>query len=149
MSDSLKTQILDNLVTAIEGVTEANGYSRTVRAVSREAKDLVSAERDMVYVESQYQTKEKELLSDKVEVELHVGLVCVVEDRSSLSQAVDDLTRDIEKAIKVDGTRGGLAKDTRVLRVDDHVVEELEPTAGAIMEVEITFRHTFGNPDAA
>ena len=149
MADTIKTQILANLKAAIEGVTAANGYNRTVRAVEREAKDLVTAQRDLVYVTSQYETKARPLLNNKVEVVLHVGLACIVEDRANLAKAVDEIAADVEKAICTDGTRGNLAVDTVVTRVEDHVVADMEPTAGAIMEVEITFRHTSGNPYVA
>jgi hypothetical protein len=144
--DTIKTQILANLITAIEGVTEANGYNRTVRAVAREAKDLNTPERDLVFVSSQHETKGRPLLNNKVEVVLHIGIACVVEERNDLAKAVDNIAADVEKAICTDVSRGTLAIDTVVTRTEDHVVADLEPLGSSVMEVEITFRHAFGNP---
>ena len=145
MADTIKTQILANLITAIEGVTEANGYNRTVRAVARESKSLATAERDLVFVSSQREVKTF-LESSLVEVTLHVGIACVIEDRSDLAKAVDDIAADIEKAICVDTSRGTLAKDTQVVGTEDHTSADMEPMGSSVMEVEITFRHAFGNP---
>ena len=146
MADTIKTQILSNLITAIEGVTEANGYNRTVRKAAREAKDLNTPLRDLVFVSTQFETKDKPLLSDKVEVTLHITIACVVEDSSDLAKAVDNIAADVEKAICTDVSRGTLAIDTVVTRTEDHVVSDLEPMGSSVMEVEITFRHAFGNP---
>ena len=146
VADTIKTQILSNLITAIEGVTEANGYNRTVRKVAREAKDLNTPQRDLVFVSTQFETKGEPLLDNKVGVTLHLTVVCIVEDSSDLAKAVDNISADVEKAICTDVSRGTLAIDTVVTRTEDHVVSDLEPMGSSVMEVEITYRHTFGNP---
>ena len=99
MADTIKTQILANLKAAIEGVTEANGYNRTIRKASRRAKALITPQRDLVYIASQYQDKGRKLLNNKVEVVLHVDLVCIVEEMEDPVKAVDNIAADIEKAI--------------------------------------------------
>jgi hypothetical protein len=49
----------------------------------------------------------------------------------------------------VDITRGGYALDTRVVRTEEFIAEAQSPVGGALIDVEIKYRHADGNPYAA
>jgi hypothetical protein len=65
-----------------------------------------------------------------------------------MSTVLNSLLGDIEKAIMVDRTRGGYAKNT-VLRnnVQLNVVEG-QPSVGLTIEIEVTYTHRQDNPSA-
>lgn len=148
MADSIKSQILDNIVTTLQGVTAANGYNRTIRAVSRSAKSLMEAARDMVFVGAsrvEYPTS----LEPNSSALLTVMLDCVAEDMDNLPKAVDDLASDVVKALGVDVTRGTLAIDTNVISIEELIMEDLEPMGACLVEVQVKFRHEWGDPYTA
>lgn len=145
MADTRKTQIIDNLVDAIATVTAANGYNRTVRFCSSKIQPIDRVQRDIVFVTTIQERKENET-NNFTDVTLTVHVGCIVEDRTDLTKAVHDMAADVTKAISTDPTRGGLAIDTNVVTVTDEIASDLEPEGSCLLEVEIRYRHKWGDP---
>jgi len=145
VSDTVKTRIVSDLMSAIENVTKKNGYNRTVRKVSTTSVPVTDAQRDLVFITTGNETK-TDRTNAVTECSLTVMIGCVVEDFSDLMKAVHDISADVTKAILSDPTRGGLAVDTRVSRIEDQVSSDLEPLGSCIMEVQIRYRHAWGDP---
>jgi hypothetical protein len=148
VADTLKTQILDNLVTVIDAIVANGTYNRTVRAASRAAKTLTEAQRDVVFITNSPVTK-IQLVNSVTQCTLTAFVACVVEDATDLDKAVDDMAADVEKAICTDITRSGSAIDTNVVSVENQVIEEMSPMGTCVLEVSILYRHQFGDPYTA
>lgn len=146
MTDSVKTQILDDIVSTVRGVSAGSTYSRNIRTASRSAKTLPESPIfDVVYVDRTTQRKTF-LMDNYTQVELSVWLVCIVEDGSDIGTAVDAIEADVERALSVDKTRGGIAITTKVLSTEEATTEGMEPLGATLIEVQVLYRHTEGNP---
>jgi len=148
VADTIKTQIVSDMVSAIENITVANGYNRNVRKVSSSALPVSDAQRDLVFLMTGRETKE-DRTNSVTECNLTVMVGCVVEDYSNLMKAVHDIAADVTKALLSDITRGGLAVDTRIVSIEDQLNEDLEPLGTCILEVLVKYRHLWGDPYTA
>lgn len=147
---TVKTRILDDLITTLLGVNGTGSYSRTIRQASRSVLMFSQQPRgDVAFIASTREAKDN-LLNSITTCQLTVMLALVVEERPEhISLAVDDLIGDAIKAILADETRGGLAISTNVISVEEQVTEELAPIGCALMEIEIVYRHSRTNPYTA
>lgn len=149
MADSVKTTIVESMLTAIAAIAVGGTYSRTVRTATRNARTLPESPlTDAVWVERTSEVKTP-LNCSVTHVTLTVTLGALVHEHGDLGQAVDALGADIETALAVDITRGGVALDTRVVRAEEVVFESQEPLAGVVLDVEVTYRHRDGDPYTA
>lgn len=148
MADARKTQILDALLASLATVTTTNGYSRTVKSVHRSATGIPAmANMDAVCILSA-DVRKDHLVSCTVAT-MTVTLLAMVEERRELEAAIDAIEADIEKALGVDPSLGGLAIDTKVMAAREAVSEELEGLGGTVLEIEIKYRHRVGDPYTA
>lgn len=149
MADSVKTSIVDSMVAAIGAIAQGATYSRTVRACSRNVRTIAElALYDAVWVERTSEIKES-LACSITSCTLTVTLGAIVEQYGRLGESVDALVADITVALAADITRGGKALDTRVVRVEEYVLESQEPLAGVLVDVEVLYRHRDGDPYTA
>ena len=149
MADTRKTQIINNVIDTVAAIVHGATYERTVRIARRNASMLPEVPTtDAVWCERTEQRKTP-LASGVAQVTLTLTLGCLVVDSRDLGKAVDDIEADIERALAVDITRGGHAYDTRVVRTEEFVSEAQSPVGGALVDVEIEYRHTDGNPYSA
>jgi hypothetical protein len=149
VADSARTSIIANIVSTIAAITHGATYSRTVRTCSRNVRNIAEIPLyDAVWVERTNEVKSS-LAYNVTTCTLTVTLGAVVQDYKHLGEAVDAIAADIDKALAVDITRGGKALDTRVVRVEEYVLETQEPLAGVLLDVEVTYRHRDGDPYTA
>ena len=145
MADSVRTLILDNIVTTIAAIAKGASYSRTVRTCKRNVQTMPDVPQwDAVWIER---------TNDAVEPRCGV-MVCtmtvllagMVHAFGAVGEAVDALRADIEKALSVDVTRSGNAIDTRVVSSEEAVYETEEPLGGLTVKLEVTYRYRAGDP---
>jgi hypothetical protein len=149
VADTRKTTIINSCLTAIGAIVRGSTYERTVSLARRNASALPEIPTaDAVWVETTTQAKST-LTSGVAAVTLTVTFGCLVVDSLDLGKAVDDIEADVERALAVDITRGGYALDTRVVRTEEFIAEAQSPVGGALIDVEIKYRHADGNPYAA
>lgn len=145
MANPVKTSILQNLVTTLQGINTAAGYERTIKTVTRSAAGIPAmAAMDAACILS-CDIRKEHLCSCTV-CTMTVLVMVMAEERYDLPTAIDDLEAAVEKALAVDITRGGFALDTKVVGAREAVSEELEGLGGSVIEIEIKFRHTVGDP---
>ena len=145
MADTIATQILDDVVSTLKGVTVSGGYNRTIRTALRTATPLPEMPRfDCVFVSAESETKEE--LVPRTQCMLTVVLEAYAEDSNDTVAAAHDLGADIHKALYVDPTRSTLAIDTSVIRAEYFGIQGNETISGCTVEVQILYRHDYGDP---
>lgn len=82
---------------------------------------------------------------------LNVGVVLVVQqdedtDSRSASEAMNSLIADVQKAMQVDYSRGGLAVNTEETSVSAVQIEEGMPVLSSTVAYRITYRHRRTDP---
>ena len=145
MADTIVTQILDDIVSTLKGVTVSGGYNRNIRTALRTATSFTEMPRlDCVFVSADSETKEE--LSGRSQCLLTVTLTAFAEDSNDTVAAAHDLGADIHKALYVDPTRSNLAIDTSVISVSYFGIEGNETVSGCTVELQILYRHDYGDP---
>lgn len=156
MPDSVRERILKNVQSTLETVTVENGYGHTLRSVQRfqqqgqELKDVPM----VVLIEG----------GDDVELEgplagaysltsrnMTISAVLIQrqdleEDARSASEVMNSLLADVQKAMQVDSTRGGLALDTEEAGIGEMDVEEGQPELVQTVGFRIRYRHRRTDP---
>lgn len=158
MPEPVEYQAIVNLQQALQGIAVASGYHFTVAgsAVKLDPNENIEAlvapngPRPFILLEI-----EPEAWQYLPALELRLTQAVRVHWISD-STPTDDTSRlktylrgcaDVERAIAVDVTRGGLAVDTRIVRrVPERAVDGAQ--VWAMVELEILLHRTYGAPDA-
>jgi len=149
MSDSVREDVIQNLVTTLQGVTKTAGYNITINRVERiKMVGLDIREFPTVLVIPADEVKEQSP-SDKYTCRLAVTLECWIQEYGDVSAQVNILLADIEKALMVDHTRGGVAVDTKLLGNSAFYNEVNKPYGGVEIRIEVHYRHKFSDPYTA
>ncbi len=152
MLNTVQQLIIDDLVTTLQGVTAANGYEFTVKAVEEfEVEGVGSALRPLIVVWSGAMDLENEA-GGRSHWRFRVELDCYLvhnpnEDSDASSKVLTRFTGDVVKAVMADRTRGGNALDCKVVGVDPIPMlqnEGLDINVG--ITLEIRYRHVATNP---
>jgi hypothetical protein len=70
-------------------------------------------------------------------------------DPQATDTLLNSLLGDIEKALMLDYTRGGVAKDTNIKSNVLFETLEGQPQAGIIIELEIIYQHKQNDPEVS
>jgi hypothetical protein len=145
---AIREQILVNIKTTLEGISIANGYSNNISSVQRwrqkgndfEATPFIILKTD---------TEQKFPYSDEL---YECDLRCFIEigtiDQSDASEtAMCSLLSDVEKALMIDITRGGLASDTVIIGNMPFPTSENQDYCGIIVNIQIKYQHYQTDPD--
>jgi len=77
---------------------------------------------------------------------LHMQLVCWNHKTNNASEESIKVLANVEKALKVDITRGGNAYDTNITGNEMILAEELLPNGGVIINFDVLYRHNLADP---
>ena len=148
MSDpvSIRELILRNVVTVLEAISTANGYQVNVQEVFRVMvvnSNVTEYPAIVVVPESETKT-ETPLLC--YQTKMIINLECYVDELENVSEEVNILLADVEKALMVDHTRGGNAIDTTLIGADFIYGEDTKPYGVAIAMIEIVYRTRTTDP---
>lgn len=154
MPDTIRERIMKNIKTALEGITVANGYDNTVKIVER-VKQGGQTTKDVPYlqitngVESPHESQENPTLRKKLPVYVIIGTRQDEEtDPKWADEVVNSLLGDVQRAMQVDPTRGGLAIDTIEGSNGPMPVEEGMTALETFQEYTIDYRHSRTDPTA-
>lgn len=149
--DSIRELIMKNLVSTLEGVTEANGYSNTIQDVRRfdlVRKDFSALPAIEITAIAESESDSPTTLVSKeltVLIDVHVN-----HDKDTHNMSTDEylntFVADITKILRIDETRGGNAIDTRVIHNSVFARVDGMPGIGITFEIEIPYRHRRDNP---
>ena len=151
MSTSVKESILANIKTALQAISIANGYNNDiaggVQRYKQTGNDL--AVLPTIIIIQGPEKKDPKAGYDRTNVHLSVFILVWARDAeggADTDTVVNSLVLDIEKALMADESRGGNAVDTNVTDVEPLDSDEGQPFCGAILEVDIHFRHLVTDP---
>lgn len=155
MADTIRSRIVAHLVETLQGVTVAQGYRTDLGAQVE-----VVLERDSRFGDGRYGAvvqPESGTRRDAQEIATEV-LQLTIAAWGSLSsdpatrqlpngwEVIDALCSDVEQALVVDTSRGGLAHDTRLVSWQWQPADNDEFTVWVSWQVQVDYDHRFEDP---
>ena len=139
-----RTNILDNLITVIQGIDQRDGYNfnigqDSVSKILKSAQAVTSSDLPMLFISDGPETMIYEMGS-RVGNHFNVIIRGIVEDENNPSGELNKLIADVSKAILVDPKRGTdsngnpNAGNTKILRIS---TDQGLASPRAIFEMEI------------
>lgn len=159
MSEPLIYQVILNIQTALRGISQSTGYNYTVRSSSvivdpanvivaplTETPIFVIGHRVEPVGERSFTTSRPNAVKERwrVTMEIVVDVENDLEDGSKKAAARFRLVQDIERALTVDPTRGGIALYTYVMQ--DTAYPDIESQTRLYLEVpvDILMQRSYG-----
>ncbi len=154
--DPIAFRIMQNLQSALKNISVAGGYHHDIAAQAvkldpnHDVESLIGDEplRPFIILEYGSQSFEYQPASQiitKIPLSIHAIDDSDPADDDSWMRTYLALCADVEQAIAVDTTRGGLATDTRILNLAVHRIEGREVWAEIACEIRVY--RTFGEPN--
>ena len=152
MAQTIRDKVLSNLKTVLETITTANGYSNSLKKVSRwDQRSNPLSDTPCLTIALANESKEPEpnpLYTCRLTVLLEVWVCQKKSDPLSTDELLCSLLGDVEKCVMQDITRGGFAKDTDIKGSQPFEGVEGQPYAGIVVELEIEYEHNQLDPAA-
>lgn len=157
MADSVREAIMKQIQSTLQAITIGNGYANTVNAVERLLQRGQSSQPPMAYVlEGEDDASQGPIFGadSLISRTLSVGVTMIVQqdddiDARSASEAMNSLIADVQKAMQVDYSRGGLAVNTEEVSVSPVQIDEGLPLLSATVAYRIAYRHRRTDPTIA
>jgi len=159
MADSVREQIMKNVQATLEAITVENGYQHTLRSVQRfqQGGQQLSAVPVAVLIEGGDDVELEGPLSGSFSLTSRMLTVSVViihrqdldTDARSASELMNTIISDVQTAMQVDHTRGGLALDTNEAGIGEMDVEDGQPELVQTIGYRIQYRHRRTDPTIA
>lgn len=152
MTDSVRMRILENVRDTLKTIDGPPGYYCDLSrggGIYFYARSMAAIEdAPAIVIVVLEETKSQERVFGFQEGTLRIGLVCVTRegDRSDAVRAIDALFHDVERVLMRDPQRGGLAYDTRVVRMVGYPEEDQLPMISFLVEIEVVYRHGVSDP---
>jgi hypothetical protein len=149
---TIRENILENLKTTLESISIASGYHNDIASVQRwrqSGNSLVAV--PCIVINAGPEEKEpapNPFTTCKLTVYLDAWIRQAQDDPQSTDTLLNSLLGDIEKALMLDYTRGGYAKDTNIKSNVLFETLEGQPQAGIIVELEIIYQHRQNDPES-
>lgn len=131
-----RERILDDIVTAVRGITTVKLASRDFRPID----ELLSVQLPAIFVNAGPED-DATFTTELDESELTVEIRAYIEAKQNLSTALNAMIGDVHQALMVDGTRNGLAFDTvrQAITDADEVSLASISRVGALMQYLIRY----------
>lgn len=139
-----RDQILDNLVTILQGITTDNGYSVDIGEVSREPEHWEDVRRfPACYVMEDIEDPNLSEIETINDCKWSVGLLAYVKHRTSLSTEIEKFIGDIKKILLLDAneTVSGVAI---FLDIDEVRNVSLWQKEIGIFEIDLRIEYRYG-----
>lgn len=150
---------MKNIQTTLEGITVDNGYGHTLRSVQRFRQDgqvlndvpvavLMEGSDDVDFdgpLNGAYTLTSRTLTLSVVLIQRQD----TDSDVRSATEVMSGLLADVQRAMQVDHTRGGLALDTHEVGIGEMDVEEGQPELVQTIGYRISYRHRRTDPTVA
>jgi hypothetical protein len=150
---TVRESILENLRTTLTGITAANGYHNDIASVQRwrqSGNSLLNVPCIVINAGPEEKAPSPNPFATcKFTVYLDVWIRQAQDDPQSTDTILNSLLGDVEKALMVDYTRGGYAKDMNIKSNVLFETLEGQPQAGIIIELEIVYQHKQNDPEVS
>ena len=150
---TVRESILENLKTTLETISTTNGYHNDIASVQRwrqSGNSLLNV--PCIVINAGPEEKEPNpnpFTTCRFTVYLDVWMRQDAGDPDPTDALLNSLLGDVEKALMVDYTRGGFAKDTNIKSNVLFETLEGQPQAGIVIELEIIYQHKQDDPEIA
>ncbi|MDD5450197.1 MAG: hypothetical protein PHO42_06370 [Candidatus Omnitrophica bacterium] len=148
---TVRENIIANLKTTLEAITQANGYNNDIASVQRwmQRGNILKSVPCIVISAGQEDKKPEPnpLMTCRLSVYLELYLRQNETDQTPTDSLINSLLGDIEKALMLDYTRGSFALDTNIRAIMPFETQEGQANAGAVIEIEILYQHQQNNPE--
>ena len=152
MADSVRELIMKDVRTTLLGITTVNGYVNQMQSVQRFQQDgqqLADVPMAVLVDGGDEVNDERPLELQSRALSVSVVLIhrqdTAVDARSS-SEVMNSLIADVQKAMQVDQTRGGLAVNTIEQGIGEIDAQEGEPELMQAISYRILYRHRRVDP---
>lgn len=154
MPTTPRYQIIEDIATALESITTANGYENTLASVQRFLQSGLSVATVPTAVVNFEEERKSQGPTDRVENELRISVdLWVIHDEASVSgstmQLIDSVCADAEKAIMADPTRSGKARTCEIETITPFRLEEGAPFVGATLRIVCNHMTSISDPYSA
>jgi len=154
MAASVREQIIANIATALGDITTGNGYENTLVSVQRFMQGGLTVAQVPTAVVNFEDERKSQGPTERADCELSISIdLFAVHDQDvvsgSTATVVDSLAADVEKAVMVDPTRGGLARTCEIESIHPFRLAESQPYVGATVSVRIRYQHSITDPYTA
>lgn len=143
-------QIAAALKTVLDGITEANGYTYTLAPVRPSRIERPKPAHLMASLWQEDPEREDDGFRDDMwKCVFPIG-ICFRQsdnDEAAIDTALNQIRSEVEKALCVDRTLGGLADSLYILEPEKWVEEE--GFAGVTVSPEVHYHHAVGDPFTA
>jgi hypothetical protein len=146
MADSRRELILQNVETVLRSITTANGYVNTVATVARGQINPLNLQAYPVALILPMADRPDAMASSLNRREYTLTIRLWVRPHTHLSEALESLITDVQKALMLDPRRGALAEDTREGELSYLYLDSEALEAGADLEYLIPYRTAIGDP---
>jgi hypothetical protein len=145
-----RENILGNIKTVLETIKVANGYNNDINSVQRWRQHGNSL-RQVPCVVINAGSEERSpgpnpLVTCKFSVYLDVWVRQDENDANPTDTILNSLLGDVDKALMLDYTRAGYARDTQILSIMPFETTEGQPHAGLTIEVEVHYKYYQNDP---
>lgn len=143
----VRQSIRDNIVTTVTNLSTTGSRVYRSRLYPMDSQKLPGI---CVYTKSE-QSEFATMGSNRtVSRNLRVAIEVYVSALTGYDNLLDDIAADIEIALKTDRTRGGFAKDTKIVGFDANYSGDGEvPVATGVIEVEVLYHTKEATPEVA
>lgn len=148
--DSVEEQILENMRETLEYIQLANGFQFDMEKAVRFRVAGWGAGVYPIAMIVGVRTDKKQLEGDPPRRECTMSFIIEVIATRNPAEDAETLHRmimmNVETALDLDETRGGVARDTEILGGTFAVVEDPQPYAVSILNGRVRFQHHVGDP---
>jgi hypothetical protein len=146
MADSKREGLLQNVETVLRSITVSNGYANTVGTVERGQINPLNLQAYPATLILPMRDRPEAMAKSVSRREYHVTLRLWVRPHTQLSEALEALIKDVEKAMMLDPRRGGLAENTIEGELTYLYLDSEELEAGADLDYQLDYRTAIGDP---
>jgi hypothetical protein len=151
MANSVRYNCIAGLKTRLEVIDGTGSYNNTVQKVTTDVASAVHIiERPLIIIHPLREEYPEPYYSGVLPRQLFCGLECWIEvaPGDNTAQKVSLWLSDVERAINGDTSLGSNAIDTTLVSNETYSSEEALPAVGVLVEVEISYRTAFDDPDS-
>lgn len=150
---TVRESILANLKTTLEAITKDHGYNNDIVSVQRWLQRGNPLRQVPCIIITAGPESKNPAPNPLVTCHFTVYLDVYFRQEETSTDPTDKVTNsllgDIEKALMVDNTRGGYARDTNIQSNIPFETAEGEITAGIVIELDIVYQHQLSNPESS
>jgi hypothetical protein len=149
---TIKELISQNIKTTLESISTANGYDNDYKNVQmyNQGKNTFNDLPCIIFSSDFEEKQEKPLGLFTCDLSVGVGVWFIhdyIEYPVDTTESIlNSFQGDLEKALMVDRTRGGLAVNTNIRSLDRLEMGDDDDFTGVIIYLEINYRHSVTNP---